>query len=765
MLGGRVREGDIKVEVEKQRWGNVAPIVSPNRESMGQIKGLGSWGGWNIGGFGPNMWTRISPIWTVGGIDGAGNRKWSTNFTDMEKKVYSIEGFGYDMEGVPGKYYTMEIDVRTAVTAMNGHPDYVPQPPCRYRLYATNGNPAQDVIIAESSVINPILPEAPTWPFHPGYREWRLALNAVQPMPVGKTYFRLVLEYDNNFNTVKDIWLPASFTDNEAGSPITPPQLYFFQFRYNSQVIYEHTGTDPAWKPSSTGTPNVYDWEGNRVYYSTAPPANSYWEADFTITQDDLLRQNGFFVRFWAGYAESNLRVWVAALDGDNTWSAKTIGATASSGRHTVTWAAGTGPQFHPTKEVQRVRVRFYARAVQHALIAANGTYDDFDGKFFYKYHDVTDWVTKVEVERYDTEVSSCSIALRERANSVLDGVTDPKFDNGDFLIQGRRIRISAPQVFSGQTSSNFYGIGHDLYNTLFVGSIEKVTARYPRKARKEAVVYACNRFTLLQEKTYWAMKNLEDYSRVIPALGLYTHYDNRNMPPWDRDPFMSLTGFGDVNDMWQIRDEANGFTLFDALQLTRNSQFGFVYFDRWDRLHMKSLRSASIMASFNAYPDNSSEDSYADIDISYDSTSIINSVRIIEYEQVATIKEDTFERDDAIVQTESTIFDLESIKRYRKSEIEFKTFKKSDYNELRTHVLDKYSVPAATATRLIVPIRDNAMLEKAILIDIYSLINVKYQDRLDTQHRVNRIKHTIVPGDTWVMELGFGINHDGVYW
>src|SRR5690606_19252137 len=100
-------------------------------------------------------WMETSPVWQADATpDAYGNRRWWLNST-MSKKVFATEGFGYNLEGTPGKYYTMSLDVRTYVTAMNGHPDYVPQPPCRFRLYATNGNEAQDVVIAESGVINP----------------------------------------------------------------------------------------------------------------------------------------------------------------------------------------------------------------------------------------------------------------------------------------------------------------------------------------------------------------------------------------------------------------------------------------------------------------------------------------------------------------------------------------------------------------------------------------------------------------------------------
>lgn len=755
MINGRIQNGDVKVEVESISWNNLAPVIAPTMESMGGMKGLISWGGnWQRE---TGSWTHWATPWTYGPIDPYGNRKWTTNAA-MTKKVYGFEGFGYDLQGTPGKYYSMDLDVRTSVLAMNGHPDYIPQPPCRFRLYATNGVEAQDVIIAESGVINPILPEAPSWPFHPGYREWRLSLNPTQPMPTGKTYFRLQLEYDNDFTATKDIWLPASYTDS--GSTVNkPPQFFMFAVRGASHVVYEHTGTDAEWIPSHGSPTMEYNWESQYVQYRGTTTTNHYIQTECVVTPEDFLTTHGIKVRFWSRWTESNLRVSINAVDGDNVWHMQTIGSV-TAGWQELTWDAGTGPTFNASLPEQRLQIRFYSRSVMQPLVVADRTWDDFDGRTFYNYNDMTPWVSNIDINRYDTEVSTCSVVLREPTD-----YSGEPFDTGDSFEQGKRIRISTPIAYAGQTVSNYFGLAYHTTNTIFVGGIQKRTAHYPRNARKEVCVFSTNKFPLLQEKTHWSLANLEDYIRLIPAMGINSHYDSRGMVPWDRDPFVSLTGIGDVNDMWMIRDQTNGFTMFDALQLTRNSQFGYVYFDRWGRLHMKSTLPPSVMASFNDIPGDPGEESYADIDVSFDSSSIINSIRIREYQQVETINEDTFQRDDAIVETESTIYDLPSIKRYGKTEIDFRTFKKTTYTELRDHILDGYSVPQVTCSRVVVPIRDLAVLEKMILVDIYSLINVKYQDRIDRQHRVNRIKHTIVPGETWRMELGFNVNHDGVWW
>jgi len=118
-----------------------------------------------------------------------------------------------------------------------------------------------------------------------------------------------------------------------------------------------------------------------------------------------------------------------------------------------------------------------------------------------------------------------------------------------------------------------------------------------------------------------------------------------------------------------------------------------------------------------------------------------------------------------AIVETEQVMYDTAAMRKYRKSEIEFRTFKKESYDEIRMHILDNYAVPKVRASELVLPLNTPEKLKYARDVGIYSMIAVKYEDRIDETYRVNRIKHSIVPGETWRMEIGFGVNHEGVYW
>lgn len=755
MIGRRLEAGDIKVEIEKERTWNVAPLILPDEEVIGHVHGnLANGTNWIVGG---SDWMRVRPNWQADASpDAWGNRRWFLDSRSMGKKTYALESVSAT-EGVPGKYYSMSIDVRTYVTAMNGNFDYIPQPPARFKLYATNGIEAQDVQIAESSVINPILPSNNTWPFHPGFREWKLDVLPTVPMPAGKTYFRLKLEYDNDWVANKEIYLPASFS-----YPTAPDNLNMFAVRFDSQTIYEHSGMEQPWFSVGGGTTGVrYEWLANRMYRTTDTRGVGFHETLNVV--ESGLTTHGAFVSLFLGWAEPNLylRVHTHGYEGNpaNVYTSPTTNVAA--GRHTFFVPAS---YFKPDGDGNASVVLYVnARGIQTPLIRAAGEWDDTDTYYFWRYRDWADWTTSIDVQRYDTEVSTCTVALRERPGVEIEGQA-AQLDTGDYFEQGKRVRISAPNVYPGQTARSYYSQAYNYYNTVFTGEILKRTAKYPRKGRKEVTLLITNKFPVLQEKTVWALNSLEDYGRTIPSLGIPIAFDTRVKPPLPRDPAMSYTGYGDVDQLWVIRDSTNGMPMIDALTLTRNSQFGYVYFDRWGLLNLKSELPSSVVATFYDEPDDD-EQSYANIDIHYDSDATINSIKVREFQQVQTIEESTFERTDAIVETEQTLYNTESIKRFRRSEIEFKTFKKSSYPELESHILEKFAAPAPKASTVVVPIRSNAELQKMILIDIYNLVEIGYQDRLSNTYRVNRIAHYIVPGGTWRMEIGFDINHEGVYW
>ena len=452
MIGGKLEQGDIKLEVESSKWYNTAPLITPDAESEGVIGGsLSNGSNWVVTA---GDWITARPPWNADAPDAFGNRRWWLN-TAMAKKVFGFEGTG-GIEGTPGKYYSMDVDLRTYVTSMNGNVDYVAQPPCRLNLYATNGNESQDVLIAQSTVTNPILPSNNGWPFHPGYREWRLSLNSVAPMPVGKTYFRFEVEYDNSFTAVKDVYLPANYS-----YPTVPSNLNFFSFRWGSLHVYEHTGAAQEWNPVYPAQPFSYVWETQRVYYNNATKGIN---CTYTLRKDSLIPDKGMKISAYLGWAESAFNIQLTTPVG--TWT--TANQSLAVGRHEWTFPAA----YFNSDDEQTITLKFNARGIEKPLIVANQPFDDADGHNFYTYDDWTGWVSSIDIERYDTEVSTSTIALREKEGVYLPGYGDSRFDVGPYFEQGKRIRITAPNAYPGQTWGAYQGYTLDTYNTLFVGEI-----------------------------------------------------------------------------------------------------------------------------------------------------------------------------------------------------------------------------------------------------------------------------------------------------
>lgn len=757
MIGGKVNGDDIRVEVESLRFSNIAPLIYADKTPAG---GTGvatittnGWAGYftNPGSTSSDNWRIIDPGWSVSGIDAFGNRQWSLNKT-LDKNPFEYLS-SPQREGVAGKYYSMEVDLRTFVSCMDGNIDYVPQPPARINLYATNGNEAEDVLIAYSGFINPIPASNYTWPFHPGYREWRIEVKPVAPMPVGKLNFRTKVEYDTSFTAVKSIYLPASYTDKN-GVPTHVFNLNFFALRWKSLLPLEHSGIAQEWVPVSGGNFS-YDYTTQSANYNTA---NKGWRFTKTINREEtMIPDNGMRVSIQTNHAESDLYFRLVTPVGTFTQSFGNV----AMGRYNHTFPASC----FNGNDNQEITLTINSRGITSPMVrAAIMDFHDFDGRNFYKYDDWTQWATSIDVNMYDTEVSTCNVQLRERSNVILpDGTPDGSLDVGDWFGQGKRFRLLLPSLPETYYSTS-HGIIHNQNRTLFVGNIERRKAVYPKKARKGIDLLVTNAFPLLQEKTSWALPSLSDYWRIIPSLGVPFVSDSFITAPVERDPYGSMTGEGDVDDRWVIRDLQNGFPILDAMTLTRNSTFGYFFIDKFNRVRADTSRSTNIDATFADLP-GLGENSYANLDVHFDSDAAINSIKIREYQQVLTIQESTFQRTDAIVETENTVYDANAIKKYRKAEVEFRTFKKTNYEELQYHILDKYAVPKVRANTLIIPLFSPSKLGLARDIQIYSLIKLKYRDRVDAEFRVNRIRHTIIPGKTWRMELGFGINHDGVYW
>ncbi len=98
-------------------------------------------------------------------------------------------------------------------------------------------------------------------------------------------------------------------------------------------------------------------------------------------------------------------------------------------------------------------------------------------------------------------------------------------------------------------------------------------------------------------------------------------------------------------------------------------------------------------------------EFSFGDLDVAYDTSSIINSIKIEAFDNITTMDENGNSNKD-VIQYNYVIQDPESIKKWRKSEYKLQMFEANEYDSVISQILDKYKSPAIGATGLSFPVR-----------------------------------------------------------
>jgi hypothetical protein len=734
LIGGKLENGDVKIEVEDMKTYNIAPQIRPGQTLKG-VMNIGSFSYFNYlkHDFG-NGTLRMYPPWVKTGPDAFGNFKYSLTGYSFLREVIGIQT-PTTIAGVAGKYYSLTINIATYVTAMPGAFDYVNQPPARINLYATNGNAAQDVLIARSNDINAYNPANERWPFHPGKRQSQVKLYPVAPMPAGKTYFRMRVEHDTTWTATKDIYLPSHYFGD--GNP-PPPQLAFWDFDFNSANLYEEDMVTQDWIPTAAVTP-VYTWEEERI---VVPSGNI--KATITIPEDSLLETYGGNFSFYSTKATA----YTVTMSGGST--SYTSPSTAGAGWRHLTGIPAT------VFDGATVLVTVNSTDMEKPTLYANIGHQDTDGFYYYKYTDVTAGVSEVSINRLDTQVSTCTVTLREDNGSDLNDVFAP----------GKRFRVST-NTLSGQYNDTYYGQGANAKNTVFVGSINVRRATYPYGARPEIKVLVTNAFNTLLEKSNYALHNLENYNKLFPYMGIPTVNDTKVTTPKAIDVDASGSGNADLDGLWRLEDGAGNMTLLDAVMLTRNSQFGFVWFDRFNRINTRSTMPVRSTKFVDTAP-GPGEFSYSNVNLNFGTDNIINYVSVTAYTQASAIApaEGGFEITSDIAKSEFAMWDQESINKNRKAEYKLEMFLLFFYDDIETKILDKYKDPQITADVMKFPVRTTDELALVSQMEIYEWIELNYTGKLDQMsYRVNSIRHTIKPGETWVTELGFGLNTDSVLW
>ena len=744
MIGGKLENGDVLVEIEDKKTYNVAPLVVAAQERLtAMYYGSFSWGNYTVyrpgnsgGGPGTGGLRRLYAPWVKTGPDAFGNYKYSLSGTSMAKKVIGLQ-MPTSVTGVAGKYYSVTVDIATFVTAMPGAFDYVTQPPAYINLYASNGTEAQDVLIARSPQINPSNPANQYYNFHPGKRDSQVLLSPVAPMPVGKLYFRLEVEHDYDWTATRDIWLPQNYFGS--GNPL-PPQLAFWEIDFDSANLFEESSGVQEWV-SSASRPTKYDWRAQSI---STPGYTDGIQAEITIPEDSLIATEGGVFSFWTAQPTSSFTINVS---GGSASSTITVPANAEA--HWVKVPLATNLVDGDTVTI-KVNLGLIAGPALYADIDADGT----DGHNYYSYVDRVGSVSDITIQRYDSEVSTCALTLRD----------DTGIDVDETFAPGKAFRIRT-NTDNNVVETTWGGVPMNYFSIVFQGTLENRRATYPRGARPEIKVLGTNSFTVLLEKTEYAFKALENYMNLFPYLGIVTvlHETGGINGAKPTDPNASSAGYADYTGLWRLRDDSLNMTMLDALFITRNSQFGYAYFDRYNRMILAG-DAPDYTTVFTDQQPVGEEFSYSKLDLQYGTTNVINYVALTAFDHVISVDEDLLIHNN-VVKTELSFFDEESIRKYRKAEYKLQMFNRVDFSDIQNKILDKYKDPVITASTLRFPVRTHDELFITSMIDMYETIHIKYQDKLDTDFRIHTIKHFIKPGETWITEYGFGLNGESPLW
>lgn len=736
MIGGKLEHGDVLVEVEEAKTFNIAPLVRPGKQHVGVLNsGAFSWettsyNCYTVPGTGQK---RMYPRWTRTGPDSYNNYKYSLNNLLMKRKVLGYMG-DLKVQGTPGKYYSLRINITTWVTAMPGNFDYIPAPPARMNLYATNGNQAQDVLIARSGDIKPNLAANRWVNFHPGKRVSQVELKPVAPMPVGKTRFRIELEHDYDWNATRDIWLPFYYYGG--GNPL-PPQLAMWELDYDNANLYEEDFGIQPWSPNA-GNAGRFNWKQNEVTVTNGSKAGIS-STQINIPVESRIMEFGGVLSFNTNMSGS----FLVEVYGGGTYYSKTVTGPRVVIDDIPASAFTNGFAF----------ITIYANHIKWMRLYADIDENDSDGYNFYRMVNKVSSVSDIQISRHDSQVSTCNITLRD----------DSGIDVSDEFAIGKRIRVrtNVEPVVWGDT---VWGNPTNPDNTVYTGLIHSRGATYPGTARPEVKVMAVDNYAALLSKKGVALKSLENYNLMLPYLGIPTVTDgNVTTPPMSNDPNQSMTGYDDYEGLWRLKDEQGSMTVLDAITLTRNTQFGYVWFDRFNRCNVMSSMPAETTVFTDQQP-GPNEFSFSNVDLQFSTDNIINYVAITAYDNVITLDENGLIKDN-IVKNEFSMSDAESINKNRKAEYKLEMFARDDYDDIQTRILDKYKDPVITASTISFPVRTVDELYRVSKFEPYRMITIEYKDKLDTEFRVTSIKHSIKPGKTWSTTLGFGLSVDSVLW
>lgn len=289
-----------------------------------------------------------------------------------------------------------------------------------------------------------------------------------------------------------------------------------------------------------------------------------------------------------------------------------------------------------------------------------------------------------------------------------------------DYVRPGRAIRVVAEDTI------------------LYQGTVTDAKTRYGSQT-----VVTVNASTIAEKLSnltdYRSVAKLEDLSLILEDSGI----------PWRKVDFPQPYEGSTLYDIPRpsIAATSNGSSLADQIDLTRLSDFGVVWIASNNVLHVGRIDTVDT-ANQGVVEWTIDEDDYSEIEIGFDTESVVNEVTVL-YQDYDSGTGTTTEVEYGPYK------DHQSIAEWGVMPAELPhlqiTFDATGIEEFAYEFLDINRWPAIQATGVRIPIRDTSTDKYSI--DVSHLVRVKREGKVDSIQRVKRVVHDITPY-SWTLEL-----------
>lgn len=366
---------------------------------------------------------------------------------------------------------------------------------------------------------------------------------------------------------------------------------------------------------------------------------------------------------------------------------------------------------------------------------------------------DIIDEVSTIVSEAIEADLSI--LTVRFASDTISDTVR-----------AGRRVRLIAKHS-AGQTQ-------------VFAGVVRgrKVVNSYGRPDQVEIIVHSAHG-PLGQVDCPVAYDRLTEYALMVHAAGIpvvidgvdYTGPPRRLPDGWDYFPSYAADG---------------GQTMVDSLIMARNTQKAFLYVDRLDRVQLRSVLPATVVADLSDVP-GQGDMSYSidNFQSGGDTGSVINAVAVQEH---LLDRENYVERVLAREVPPVMFGDIESKTRtveYRRdSSIELYGLNRRKFDVVRgtgdwsdivadkfgvpfaawaSSILDAYESDSPTVDKLRLTVTSDVELQLIAGLQVLDAVVVRFRG-VSTVRRIRRLDHRIAP-NKWTVDVDFTTGPQQAHW